>query len=104
MQTSGLPEDIVKHFREWNCFIIWSKDKSRLQQISGYYNRCNHFSIFKPIWATNVLGARFNWTELGRPTPSKSAMELGRVVRQTKKNAENDAKFKVTRSPKLKSL
>jgi hypothetical protein len=80
MQTSGRPEDIVKHFREWNCFIVWSKDKSRLRQIPGYYNRCNHFSIFKPTWATNVLGARFIWTELGLPTPPKSATELGHVT------------------------
>jgi hypothetical protein len=93
MQTSSLPKNIVKQFMEWNCFIVWSKDKSRLRQIFGYYNRCNHFSIVKSTWATNVLGARFIWTELGRPTPPKSATKLGRVVRKTKKNAENDAKY-----------
>jgi hypothetical protein len=27
MQTLGLPKDIVKHFREWNCFIVWLRDK-----------------------------------------------------------------------------
>jgi hypothetical protein len=73
MLASDLSEAIVKPFLKWNYFIVWSKDKNRLRQISGYYNRCNHFSMFKPTWATNVLGARFMWTELGRPTPPKSA-------------------------------
>jgi hypothetical protein len=79
---------------EWNCCIVWSKDKSRLRQISGYYNRCNHFSIFK-AWATNILGAILIWTELGHYTPPKLATELGRVVRRLKKNVENNAKYKV---------
>jgi hypothetical protein len=48
--------------------------------------------MFKPMW---VLVARFILTELGRPTPPKSAIELGCVVKKTKKNAENDAKYKV---------
>jgi hypothetical protein len=28
MQTTGLPESIVKNFRKWNCFIVWSKDRA----------------------------------------------------------------------------
>jgi hypothetical protein len=101
MLASDLPEVIMKPFSRWNCFIVWSKDKNRLRQISGYYNRCNHFSMFKPTWATNVLGARFMWTELGRPTPPKSATEVRHVVRRTKKNATNDAKYKVRRKHHL---
>ena len=95
MQATELPENIVKHFLNWNCFIVWSKDKNRLRQISGYYNRCNHLGVFKPTWATNVLGARFIWTELGRPRPPKGATEIGRVVKRTRKDAENDSKYKV---------
>ena len=51
--------------------------------------------MFKLTWATNVLGTRFIWTEFGWPTPPKSATEIGRVVRRTKKNAANNAKYKV---------
>jgi hypothetical protein len=98
MQATGLLDKIVKPFLKWNCFIVWSKDKNRLRQISGYYNRCNHFNMFKPTWATNDLGARFIWTELGWPTLPKSATEVGQVVRRTKKNAANDAKYKVHQS------
>ena len=47
MQATDLPEKIVKPFLNRNCFIVWSKDKNRLRQISGYYNRCNHFSMLK---------------------------------------------------------
>ena len=60
-----------------------------------YYNWYNHFSMFKPTWATNVLGARFIWTELGRPTLPKSATKIGRAIHRTKKDAKNDAKYKV---------
>jgi hypothetical protein len=95
MLASDLLDEIVKPFLKWNCFIVWSKDKNQLRQISGYYNRYNHFSMFKPTWATNVLDTRFMWTELGHPTPPKSATEVGCVVRRTKKNATNDAKYKV---------
>jgi hypothetical protein len=28
MQTTGLPESIVKNFRKWNCFIVWSMDRA----------------------------------------------------------------------------
>ena len=59
MKDTGLPEKIVQPFLNWNCFIVWSKDKNWLRQILGYYNRCNHLGVFKPTWATNVLGARF---------------------------------------------
>jgi hypothetical protein len=38
MQTSGLPQKIIEQFLQWNCFIVWSKDKNRLRQILGYYN------------------------------------------------------------------
>ena len=95
MQATDLLEKIIKPFLNWNCFIVWSKDKNRLRQILGYYNCCNHLGTFKPTWATNVLGTRFIWTELGRPTPPKSATEIGRAVRRTKKDAANDAKYKV---------
>ena len=95
MQATDLPEKIVKPFLNWNCFIVWLKDKNRLRQISEYYNRCNHFSMFKLTWATNVLSARFIWTELTWPTPPKSTTELRRVICRTKKNAANDAKYKV---------
>ena len=51
--------------------------------------------MFKPTWATNILGMRFIWIELGRPTPPKSATEIGRAIRRTKKNPANDAKYNV---------
>jgi hypothetical protein len=51
--------------------------------------------MFKPMWATNILGARFIWIELERAIPSKFATKVGRVVRRTKKNVENDARYKV---------
>ena len=51
--------------------------------------------MFKPTWATNVLGARFIWTKLGRPIPPKSTTKIGRAVSRTKKNATNEAKYKV---------
>ena len=31
MQVTDLLEKIVKPFLNWNCFIVWSKDKNRLR-------------------------------------------------------------------------
>ena len=59
IQATDLLEKIVKPFLKWNCFIIWSKDKNWPRQILGYYNWCNHFSMFKLTWATNVISVRF---------------------------------------------
>ena len=41
------------------------------------------------------LGTRFIWTELERPIPPESTTEIGKVVYRTKKNAANNAKYKV---------
>lgn len=97
MQNIGLDDDMVKEFRTWNCYVVWTKDKEILRTISAYYNRVNHFSIFKPSWATNILGARQVWNALGSPSPPKEATEVGRHV-QAKRNKEthvNNEKFKV---------
>jgi hypothetical protein len=51
--------------------------------------------MFKPIWATNVLGARFIKNKLDRSTPPESTTEVGHFARRMKKNVENDAKYKV---------
>lgn len=55
----GVSQQIAQNFQRWNCFIVKSEDKSKLRRLSTYYNRVNHFSIFKPTWFTNVLAARY---------------------------------------------
>jgi hypothetical protein len=49
----------------------------------------------------NVLRTIFIWTELSCPIPPKSVIEVGRVVRRTKKKTINDAKYKVPPNPPL---
>jgi hypothetical protein len=61
----------------------------------GYYNQCNYFSIFKPTGAANILKAIFIWTKLGWSILPKFATEFGQVVRRTKINAKNGAKYKI---------
>ena len=75
------------------------RSKVKLRKISAYYNRVNHFSSFKPTWSTNILAARFIWIELGSPVPPKTATALGTVVRQGRKDLENDGKYKVISVP-----
>ena len=57
--------------------VVVPSSSKRLCQILGYYNQSNHFSIFKPTWATNVLGVQFIWTKLGCPMLPKSTTEIG---------------------------
>ena len=95
MQDMDVPQSKREFFQKWNYFIVWTRSKEKLWKISAYYNRVNHFSSFKPTWSTNILAARFIWTELGSPSPPKSTTALGTVVWQGKKDLENERKYKV---------
>ena len=95
IQTMDVPEAVKSSFRKWSCFIVYSRSKEKLKKISAYYNRVNHFSVFKPSWSTNILSARFIWTELGQPLPPKSATVVGRAVRTNVRDKENGHKYKV---------
>ena len=99
MQGMDVPQSTREFFQKWNCFIVWTRSKEKLRKISAYYNRVNHFSSFKPTWSTNILAARFIWIELGSPVPPKTATALGTVVRQGRKDLENDGKYKVISVP-----
>jgi hypothetical protein len=89
-----VPETILRHFRTWDCFVVWSLDKEKLRRISAFYNRVNHFSIFKPSWATNILSARTIWLNLDRPTPPKPQNTPGGRGR----HSLNDMKYRVSQS------
>jgi hypothetical protein len=86
MQSTRLPDKIVKPFIRWNCFIVWSKDKNRLWQISRYFNHCNHFSMFKPMWATNMLRPdSYGRSSVGQPhhNPRRKLAEWYKGLRRT---------------------
>jgi hypothetical protein len=106
MRDEGMAADDIKEFAEWNCFVVWTKNSETLRSISAYYNRVNHFGVIKPSWATNILGARQVWINLGRPKNPKEAVEVGRVnqalrTRDAQKNREKfNVMFSSTR-PKL---
>ena len=70
-EGSGVSEEVRNHFRTWNCFIVWSLDAEKLRYISAFYNRVNHFQAIQLSWATNILGARSVWIEMGRPKHPK---------------------------------
>ena len=99
MQGMDVPQSTREFFQKWNCFIVWTKSKEKLRKISAYYNCVNHFSSFKPTWSTNILAARFIWTELGSSVPPKTATALGTIVRQGRKDLKNDGKYKVISVP-----
>jgi len=48
VEPNNIDKDIKKHFRKWNCFVIWSSDVQKLQNILAYYNRTNHFLAVQP--------------------------------------------------------
>ena len=95
----SLKEMIKKHFRTWKCFVVWTTDKQKLQRISAFYNRCNHLQMFKPLWVTNILGARQIWVNLGRPTPKavSTAIRGSRATKpRTREELANDELYKVS--------
>ena len=92
-----LDESILKHFFEWDCYIIWSDNNEMLRTISAYYNRVNHFVAMKPSWSTNIHGARTVWETMERPQNPKEATPV-RTFSNARRNADmrrNAAKFKV---------
>jgi len=47
-EGSDASDDVKKHFKTWNCFIVWSLSAEMLRTISAYYNRVNHFQTIQP--------------------------------------------------------
>ena len=74
MIAGNVSEAIRKDFRMWNCFIVWTEDVDKLRKISTFYNRVNHLTPFKPMWATNIVAARAVWEKYGKPLPKHSAV------------------------------
>ena len=62
---SRIDDDVKRDFRIWSCFIVWSNESEILRSISAYNNRINDFQMIQPSWATNILGARTVWVNMG---------------------------------------
>jgi len=75
MVEMRMDESILKYFRHWDCYVIWSDNNEKLQSISAYYNRVNHFVAMKPSWSTNILGPELYgriWKDYAtQPTPRR---------------------------------
>jgi hypothetical protein len=58
-----------------------------------------------PTWATNIIGARYVWLNMGSPPPPKEPTELGKKVAQriTISDAKNQTAFEVGLSLQLES-
>jgi len=81
----SIPSEKKEKFKKWECFVVWNKEDGIIRKISAYYNRVNHFENFMPNWATNILAARFVYTNMGSPTPPKEPTELGKMINTSKK-------------------
>ena len=92
-----------EHFRKWKCFVVWSNDPEKLQTISAFYNRTNHFQVTQPSWATNILGARTVWEAMGRPRNPTQAASVGTstATRRTMEVRRNREAFVVSTSARL---
>ena len=95
MIAGNVPKAIRKDFRTWNCFIVWTEDVDKLHKISAFYNRVNHLTPFKPMWATNILAARTVWEKYGKPLPKHSAAGVTDVRTSARRPPGNDKQFQV---------
>ncbi|KAG0562160.1 hypothetical protein KC19_9G122500, partial [Ceratodon purpureus] len=66
-------EELLRDFRRWDAYIVWTKDHDKLRKISAFYNRVNHLAPFKPTWASNILAARKVWERYGKPQKKNAA-------------------------------
>ena len=103
MQMGSRAEDDVKNdFRIWSCFIVWLSDAEILRSISAYYNRINHFQMIQPSWATNILGARTVWVNMGSPeNPSQITAAGTTAARRTQDVQSQTRRFKVRQSDRV---
>jgi len=101
--NSEIDETTQKEFEKWNCFIVWSNDAEKLRSISAYYNRVNHFQAIQPSWATNILGARTVWVNMGSPKNPKDAVAVGTVqmARRNRESLKQTTKFRVSNSDRV---
>ena len=92
-----------EHFRKWKCFLVWSNDPEKLQTISAFYNRTNHFQVTQPSWATNILGAQTVWEAMGQPQNPTQATLVGTstAIRRTMEVRRNKEAFQVCTSAPL---
>ncbi|KAG0597317.1 hypothetical protein M758_UG327900, partial [Ceratodon purpureus] len=56
-------EELLRDFRRWDAYIVWTHDVDKLRKISAFYNRVNHLAPFKPTWASNILASRKNFVD-----------------------------------------
>jgi hypothetical protein len=66
-------EELVRDFRRWDAYIVWTLDIDKLRKISAFYNRVNHLAPFKPTWASNILASRNVWLKYGKPQKKHNA-------------------------------
>ncbi|KAG0593715.1 hypothetical protein M758_UG013400 [Ceratodon purpureus] len=66
-------EELVRDFRRWDAYIVWTHDIDKLRKISAFYNRVNHLAPFKPTWASNILASRKVWLKYGKPQKKNAA-------------------------------
>ncbi|KAG0594345.1 hypothetical protein M758_UG069000 [Ceratodon purpureus] len=60
-------EELLRDFKRWDVYIVWTHDIDKLRKISAFYNRVNHLAPFKPTWASNILASRKVWVKYGKP-------------------------------------
>lgn len=96
IEGNDVPEPIRKDFRTWNAFIVWTRDAAKLRKISAFYNRVNHFTQFKPTWATNILAARTVWEKYGRPPNRKAAAGASEQGVKAKRAPNQEAQWDVS--------
>ena len=103
-EKNEIAEDICKHFQKWNCFVVWSDSPQKLKNISAYYNRTNHFVPVQPSRATNILGARTVWKEMGCPKIPYVVGSVGtsRASGRSMENTRIKNAFAVCNSARLK--
>lgn len=89
-------ETIRKDFRSWNASIVWTKDINKLCKILAFNNKMNHFAYIKPMYATNIFGARKVWEKYGSPPPRHEAANVAENQVKAKKVANLHVQYDVS--------
>ena len=69
--------------------------RGEVAQVSTFYNRVNHLTPFKPMWATNILTAHAVWKKYAKQVPKHIVASVIDVRTFARRPPENDKHFEV---------
>ena len=61
------PNRLKEKLQVWKALVVWLDDKTRLSDISCYFNMNNKKQVYQASWISNIMASQEVWDFYGRP-------------------------------------